>query len=114
MKKFPPSDLTPIEKQALLALTYHDGWKVLVRLMERRVKNATVRMLDIKPDDPNRAQLMDKLQSDAFAKNDFCDELMQEVNWHVQTASGDDEDEASPAEEKIIDAAVKAGYIKQA
>lgn len=99
--------LSPIEKQALAALTYHEGFKVLVRLMERRVQNATARMLDVAPDDSDRATKISLLQSDAFARNAFCAELLEEVNWHNASIAAEDAEEAEEA--TVL---TKVGYVQ--
>jgi hypothetical protein len=115
MKQFNPTELSQSEKEALLSLTYYPGWAVLRKLMEKRVQNATVRMLDVKPDDPKRAELISNLQADAFAKDSFCQELFQDVNWNIQSLAEEDEAEPeSPGLAKAMEAARKLGILKEA
>jgi hypothetical protein len=114
MRKFTPTELTLPEKQALVSITYHEGWKVLKKLMERRVQNATVRMLDIAPDDPKRAELLNSLQADAFAKDSFCQELLEEMNWHLQTLEAVEDEPESPGIREMMESAKRIGILKEA
>jgi len=112
MKKYPPMELATTDKQALAALSYHEGFKVLVKIMERRVQTATARMLEIAPDTPNRDQLLKDFQADAFGKNAFCAELLEEINWH-RLSLDQDEEEPETAQQKNLRAAMEAvGYVR--
>lgn len=111
MIKFPPTVLSIQDRQALAALTYHAGFKVLQKLMESRVQQATVQMLTVQPDDPDRLKKIADLQAQAFARNSFCAELLEDVNWQLQQdiAESDEPEEAPTA---LGEALKKTGYIK--
>jgi hypothetical protein len=88
-----PTPLDEREKQILVGLTYHEGFAVLKRMMERRVQAATVAVLDVKPDDPNRSEKLNNLQLTAFAMDTFCGQLMEDINWQLaETVETPDDD----------------------
>jgi hypothetical protein len=87
-----PTILNRAEREILSSLVYHDGFKVLLKLMETRTKMATVEMLNIKPDDPERLVKLSAMQAVAFAMDKFCSELSADVNWNIAMLQVPDED----------------------
>lgn len=117
MKKFAPTPLSPGDRQALTVLTYQQGFKVLQHLMEVRVQQATVQMLSVAPDDPQRVQKISDLQAQAFARNSFCEELMNEIDWQVKSELAEQEATAAPemdtANQALLNAALRMGIFTQ-
>jgi hypothetical protein len=121
MIKFGPSTLSLQDRAALVSLTYQPGWQVLVKLMEARVQQSTVQMLNVAPDEENRQAKLDSLQAVAFAQNSFCDDLMKDVQWQV-TKDMEEPEVANPqlfaaSQSQISDnlknALLKAGFLKE-
>jgi tRNA A37 threonylcarbamoyladenosine synthetase subunit TsaC/SUA5/YrdC len=102
-----PSTLSLHERQELASLAMHGGWAVLQRLMERRVSFATVAILKVSPTDPDRAQKISNLQAIAYAQNEFCQDIFNDVNWQIAALSVNDE-----GEPEVSPALIKAGYYR--
>lgn len=115
MKKFPPTKLTPGDRQALTVLTYQPGFKVLQHLMEIRVQQATVQMLEVAPDDPQRSQKISDLQGLAYAMNSFCADLLQDINWQVQAEMAEQDAKTTPevdmSTQAFLTAAARVGLF---
>jgi hypothetical protein len=115
--KFPPIKISELERSQLTAMTNHQGFAVLQKMMEQVVKQSTVQMLTIEPTDPARAQKISDLQAVAYAQNSFCSELLRNIAWQQQQEiaelEAEDEPEQTPAELRLADAMIQAGYIKQ-
>lgn len=115
MAKYKPTPLSPIERQQLAALTYHEGFRVLQRLMEVRVQTATVAILGVDPTDEHRQQKISDLQAQAYARNSFCAELLDDINWQLQQEIAEQEsqieDNYDPGQQAVINAALKMGIF---
>jgi hypothetical protein len=90
-----PTKLNAAEREALLGLTYNAGFPVLKKIMETRCQQATIDILEIDPQDPKRAEKIDKLQLVAFVMNRFMGEVFEDMNFNL---AGGDEPEPEESE----------------
>lgn len=115
MKRAKPTVLALADRAALVSLTYHQGFDVLKRLMESKVQFSLAQILLVAPDDTNRAQKISDLQAVAYARDSFCKELCEDLDWQrKQEESGniapEEEDVATQAFRK---AAIAAGILEK-
>jgi hypothetical protein len=73
--------LTQTERIALVGLTTHDGFKVLVQMMDAACQRAYAKVIQC---DPTEEDKVLALQKEARATSAFCDLLRRAINWHVQ------------------------------
>lgn len=113
--KLKQTELAPLDRQQLTSLLYHPGFTVLKHLMEQRVSAATVEMLGVAPDDPDREKKIATLQAVAYAQNAFCADLIKDVQYQVMLDTTPDgvEPEEDEHEKLIRKAMMQAGYLKQ-
>lgn len=76
-------DLTAEEKLYLNALTNHEGFPVLVKLLNEACKKATEEVIKIDPQDNNYERKLAAAQNTARAKNSFCTDVIKTIRWRV-------------------------------
>lgn len=79
-----PIELTQQERAFLFAMTHHQGWEVMLKLMDTICREATEAV--IKCDTTEEKQIL-ALQNTARATNKFCAELIKQVSWNVETGA---------------------------
>ena len=96
MANFLLSDLTPLDRAHVAALTMQPGWAIVVKMFEEACQIATVKVIQIKPEDANYKQNLANAQINARATNDFCSSVLKSVAAHCK-AVGDERQEEREA-----------------
>lgn len=92
--------LTHEEGIALAQLVNQPGWKILVRIIAEACRRSTEAVVKVKPGTPNRAQIIDELQSVSFATNSFATQVLDSVKLHQRKAVQEAQRREKPAEEQ--------------
>jgi hypothetical protein len=79
-------DLTQEERIYLANLSYHDGFRVLKKLMEDCCRKATEEVIKLNPNSDNYIQNLTSLQQTSRAMNDFSASVLASVQWHRDEA----------------------------
>lgn len=73
-----PSTLQPNERDALMRLALSDGWQVLQRLIEKRVQESTLLLLQTNPNDRDAVFAAHTI---AYAQNEMAETLIADINF---------------------------------
>lgn len=79
-----PTPLNDTESMLVAALSRHAGWNIIVRMMETRIEEARRALFRVAPDASNRLQVLDGLQHEAHAYNQFASVLLMDVKYHSE------------------------------
>ena len=92
--------LTQEEGIALAQLVNQPGWKILVRLIAEACRRSTEAVVKVKPGTPNRQQVIDDLQSIAYATNGFASSVLDSVKVHQRKAVDYAQRKEQPAQQE--------------
>lgn len=94
------ADIAFDEGIALAQLVNQPGWKVFVRIVAEACRLSTAAVVKVKPGTPNRQQVIDDLQSVAYATNKFAADVLDSVKLHQRKAVQEAQRREKPTEDK--------------
>jgi hypothetical protein len=94
--------LTPGKRAALAGLVQHPGWAVVEELHMDACKRATEDVLKANPEETGYDQLVKARQIKARERNEFSLLILKSVEWHIQAAQGQAEEEEAKAPQNPI------------
>jgi len=86
-KEFLGETLTQTERLFLTSLTHHDGWPVLVKLMNEACLLATQDVVKLDPEDDKYASKLAARQMRARDMNEFCGAILKSVKGNMEVAA---------------------------
>lgn len=105
MAKLLLEDLNPLDRAHVAALTMQPGWAVVVKMFEQACDIATIRVIQLNPEDVNYSQKLASTQINARATHDFCASVLKSIAAHC-TAVGEEreaEKEAVENAKKVVE-----------
>jgi len=93
-------ELTQEEKLYLNSLTMHDGWPILVRILNEACKKATEDVIKIDPQIEGYERKLAAAQNTARAKNQFCTDVLKTISWRITEGINELEAEAEKEEHR--------------
>jgi hypothetical protein len=95
-------ELTPLKRAALTSLVTHPGWAVLEELHMDACKRATEEVLKADPEETGYDQKVKARQLKARERNEFSLLILGSVQWHIQAAKGQVQEQEAKAPENPI------------
>jgi len=96
-------ELTSVERASLASLVQHPGWNVLEKLHLYACKRATEDAIKANPEEVNYDQISKVRLLRARERNEFSSLILGSVEWHIQAAQMQtQEQEAKPPENPIL------------
>ena len=86
-KEFLGETLTQSERLFLISLTHHDGWPVLVKMMNEACTIATQDVVKLDPEDDKYATKLAARQQRARDMNEFCGAILKSVKGNMEVAA---------------------------
>jgi sulfatase maturation enzyme AslB (radical SAM superfamily) len=86
MQQQQPTELTVNERNFIASLVEHAGYPVLQKIIDSVCQQATAEVVRVPPDAPNRRQLVNELQSNAYAMNQFAARVLKDIKFQVESA----------------------------
>lgn len=99
--KVQPIQLSLQDASALVYIVNSPGFPALQTLMEKRAEAASLAMLRVKPDDPERSKKIDALQAIAYATVEAFKALKMDIAYNVMVAG-------APQEPSLQEEAIEA------
>jgi hypothetical protein len=95
-------ELTPVKRAALASLVSHPGWGVVEELHMDACKRATEDVLKQDQGEEGSERKILTLQAKARERNEFSLLILRSVQWHIQAAQGQEQEENAKAPENPI------------
>jgi hypothetical protein len=76
--------LNVTDRTYLGSLTFHEGYKVLIRMANEACARKNAEVIKLNPEDPQYSRKLAALQMTARAASEFSALLFKSVEWHAQ------------------------------
>jgi len=101
-------ELTPVKRASLASLVAHPGWAVVEELHMDACKRATEDVLKANPEETGYEQILKARQLKARERNEFSLLILGSIQWHIQAAQGQTQEQEAKAPQNPILATGKA------
>lgn len=75
--------LNDVDRAYLENLQHHEGYKVLVRLLNEKCSQANADVIRLDPDVPNYEKLLAEKQKKARFMSEFCSDVLGSMDAHI-------------------------------
>jgi hypothetical protein len=95
-------ELTPLKRAALTSLASQPGWAVIEELHMEACKRATEDVLKADPEETGYDQKVRARQLKARERSEFSLLILSSVQWHIQAAAGQTQEQEAKAPQNPI------------
>lgn len=114
MKFLLANELNDVDRSYLENLTHHEGYKVLVRLLNDQCAQANADVIKVDPESPDYEKKLAERQRKARFMSEFCTNVLSSVDSHVYAITRERIDKAAEEEDarQLLEVIRTAGAIR--
>ena len=109
MDLFTYDGITKEDISYLSSLAKHPGYVILKKMMEDACKKSVVKIVKLKPEDPDSDRLLKIYQLESHVLNDVCSTIVKSIAKYVKTS--EDEEREQELREQLQAAGVGASLV---